>query len=550
MIHRLKHIVFEYLYSLPISSDERREFISVFNSITGIDDEDTPNENTNSLSLRECQDMLAHLNERTARQKKDGVYYTPEDLTEYMVLNAFNCYCFPGISNVVDSEVLYGTLETLSEKTFSRLIRSSVFDPTCGAGEFLLSALRIKIALLRLKKSSITDSDIIRVLSTIKGNDIDGLSVIIAKSRLLLECYSYLTDKKKVCELHRAMDNNFTTEDYVATVRDKVPLYDIMLGNPPYFEYSTLSYTPEGGFGNVYCDVLNNVCQESSTSGVMAFVVPLSYVSTPRMKRIRDIIGKEFGKQFVMSFADRPDCLFVSAHQKLCIIVAAKRSTKESKGVYTSTYYYWYKSERSLLFHDLTTSFNRAIGPDCFPKLGNIIEISLFNKTHGCGDTLSNLISATADTKALYLNMRGCFWMKVFSENPGSNEYKAFPVSINNYGYIACILNSSLFFTQWIALSDCWHITRKDFKSFIVPAVSTEKKELFNDLFRRLEIRLEETKVYIGSKQVEYEYKHRLCKDIIDEIDDELATVYNLSPEELQYVKSFKLKYRLSNDEQ
>ena len=274
MIHRLKHIVFEYLYSLPISSDERREFISVFNSITGIDDEDTPNENTNSLSLRECQDMLAHLNERTARQKKDGVYYTPEDLTEYMVLNAFNCYCFPGISNVVDSEVLYGTLETLSEKTFSRLIRSSVFDPTCGAGEFLLSALRIKIALLRLKKSSITDSDIIRVLSTIKGNDIDGLSVIIAKSRLLLECYSYLTDKKKVCELHRAMDNNFTTEDYVATVRDKVPLYDIMLGNPPYFEYSTLSYTPEGGFGNVYCDVLNNVCQESSTSGVMAFVVP------------------------------------------------------------------------------------------------------------------------------------------------------------------------------------------------------------------------------------------------------------------------------------
>ena len=56
--------------------------------------------------------------------------------------------------------------------------------------------------------------------------------------------------------------------------------------------------------------------------------------------------------------------------------------------------------------------------------------------------------------------------------------------------------------------------------------------------------------MYVGSKQVEYEYKHRLCKDIIDEIDDKLADVYNLGPEELQYVKSFKLKYRLSNDEQ
>ena len=36
----------------------------------------------------------------------------------------------------------------------------------------------------------------------------------------------------------------------------------------------------------------------------------------------------------------------------------------------------------------------------------------------------------------------------------------------------------------------------------------------------------------------------------IDEIDDALGVVYDLLPEELQYVKSFKLKYRLSNDEQ
>ena len=159
-------------------------------------------------------------------------------------------------------------------------------------------------------------------------------------------------------------------------------------------------------------------------------------------------------------------------------------------------------------------------------------------------------MAGTDDTTQLYLNMRGCFWMKVFSVSPGSNEYKAFPVKNEDYGLVACILNSSLFFTQWIALSDCWHITRKDFNSFRVPAVSSEQKALFNNLFKRLEQRLEETKEYIGSKQVEYEYKHRLCKDIIDEIDDELGVVYDLLPEELQYVKSFKLKYRLSNDEQ
>ena len=49
---------------------------------------------------------------------------------------------------------------------------------------------------------------------------------------------------------------------------------------------------------------------------------------------------------------------------------------------------------------------------------------------------------------------------------------------------------------------------------------------------------------YIGSKQTEYEYKHKECKDVIDEIDDALADVYGLTKEELDYVKNFSITYR------
>ena len=38
--------------------------------------------------------------------------------------------------------------------------------------------------------------------------------------------------------------------------------------------------------------------------------------------------------------------------------------------------------------------------------------------------------------------------------------------------------------------------------------------------------------------------------DVIDEIDVLLMNVYNLSIEDINYVKSFKIKYRLSNDGQ
>lgn len=550
MISQLRYLVYSYTDSLNLTGQEQELFQKVFDELTGISILEKVRVIRPSITLSDCQERLAHLNERTARQKKEGVYYTPEDLTEYMVLNAFNCFCYPDVSDVQDRESLYDSLCALSSKSIRRLISSSVFDPTCGAGEFLLTAFKIKYSLLKATKEKVSDSDIINILSSIKGNDIAPDSIVISKSRLLIEAFSLLVNKSLVVELKRAMDTGFTVEDYVLTVRPKAPLYDIMLGNPPYFEYSTLDVVPEGGFGNVYCDVLNNVCQESSTTGVMAFVVPLSYVSTPRMNRIRTTVCGTFSKQFVLSFADRPDCLFVSAHQKLCIIIGARRTSRNSKGVYTSTYYYWYKSERNSLFHNLSTSLNFFGNTNCYPKLGNEIEISLYNKTHNEGTSLSTLLAGTGATNLLYLNMRGCFWMKVFSFNPGSNEYKTFPVNSGDYGLVACLLNSSLFFTQWIALSDCWHITRKDFSSFTVPDVTAEKKALFSGLFRRLEQRLEETKEYIGSKQVEYEYKHRLCKDIIDEIDNELGEIYNLLPTELEYVKSFKLKYRLSNDEQ
>ena len=73
------------------------------------------------------------------------------------------------------------------------------------------------------------------------------------------------------------------------------------------------------------------------------------------------------------------------------------------------------------------------------------------------------------------------------------------------------------------------------------PSDKTVKK-----LAKLLENRLEKTKKYIGTKQTAYEYKHKLCKAEIDEIDDCLATIYQLSPEELDYVKNFALKYRIS----
>lgn len=69
--------------------------------------------------------------------------------------------------------------------------------------------------------------------------------------------------------------------------------------------------------------------------------------------------------------------------------------------------------------------------------------------------------------------------------------------------------------------------------------------EITNRLANELELRLEETKVYVGTKQIDYEYKHKACVNVIHEIDDYINTLYELTDEESIYVKNFSYRYRI-----
>ena len=57
----------------------------------------------------------------------------------------------------------------------------------------------------------------------------------------------------------------------------------------------------------------------------------------------------------------------------------------------------------------------------------------------------------------------------------------------------------------------------------------------FSELAAALDKHLEETKEYVGTKQTEYEYKHRACLAEIHAIDDVINSVYGLTQEESNY---------------
>lgn len=486
------------------------------------------------------QDSLSKINEKEARRKKDGVYYTDRDVTDFLAVNTLLHFVISSESKVYGYEKALRKLDRLDEDFKRKLLLATILDPTCGAGEFLLSVLIIKIRLSR-HLNGIRYEDLSR---SIYGNDIESQSTDITKLRvffLLVDSYANSLD---VVQISRNLNQNFTNVDAVVYDKKTFGTKDIVIGNPPYVEYRNFNGIPLFSYGNVYADVLHHSVDVLPNDGIMAFVVPLSYISTIRMSNLRNYITQSTDKQIVINFADRPDSLFSCVHQKLCIIITQKRS--EFKGVLTSSYNYWYKSERKSLFDNIALWKTNVTNDAYWPKLGNRIDNSIYSKFLKLkGDDLLNFSTTDID-KGIQINTRGCFWMKVFTRNMNCNSYSTYAVPKKLYYFVYCILNSSLFFLLWIIISDGWHITNKEL-SFIKFPKKIDNESTWSNLALRLEDKLEKTKVFVGTKQVDYEYKHKACKDIIDEIDNELAKIYKLSRTQLEYIKNFGLKYRLGD---
>lgn len=484
-------------------------------------------------SYEEVQGILSNINEKEDIRKAKGVYYTPADIVKFILFNSVKMVCGrlkPNNLHVLD-------LNGIPYSSFC--YDKTVYDPTCGAGVFLLAALEMKLDLLDLHHTEVTKGKIKKVVSTLKGNDLNPDSIIITKIRLLL-CVLHRHGISKIKGIAKIMESCFASYDFVSTTPDKNVKYDIIIGNPPYVEDSKSETTPLTKYGNIYANVLENSAKHLKRGGVMGFVVPLSYVSTPRMKKIRDKLFLQTPEQYILSYSDRPDCLFTSVHQKLCVIFGRKIESEQT--IYTGNYRYWYKEERGELFNTTEVVKNTFVQDDFIPKLGNSIDSDVYKKILQHKTEFIKLLSN--NNSPIYLNMRAAFWIKAFLKQHSGSEYKEFKCQNQDYeNFCMCLLNSSLFWWYWICISDCWHITRKELLGFKVPDIDDFK--ITNRLANELELRLEETKVYVGTKQIDYEYKHKECLKVIHEIDDYINTLYGLTDEESVYIKGFSYRYRV-----
>ena len=107
-----------------------------------------------------------------------------------------------------------------------------------------------------------------------------------------------------------------------------------------------------------------------------------------------------------------------------------------------------------------------------------------------------------------------------------------------------------IFFFFWECISDAWHITNKDLENIRIDFADfgEDARAKLSCLYLDFERNLEKNKDFIGSKQTQYKYQHKKGKILIDRIDLFFSDYFNLSRQELLYLRNYQLQYRM-NDE-
>ncbi|MEA3315658.1 MAG: N-6 DNA methylase [Campylobacterota bacterium] len=371
-------------------------------------------------SLTDLEEINASINETEfdktkSKRKKDGVFYTPEYITKYIVDNTLGKLCSNKREELKISEVIAPKNPKKLNKTEQKIKENldvykswlfdlKILDPACGSGAFLNQALEFLIKEhTNLQNDLSLMGDLFAVYTVeesvlennLYGVDINEDAVEIAKLSLWLRtatkgreltkladkilCGNSLIDDKSI------VDNTFVWEEEFKEVFEKGG-FDIIIGNPPYgaklskkekdyfnktfetVEYQIDTYT-------LFMEQAYNLLQ---TNGKLGYIVPSTWLTMFYFKDLRKYLIDNTYFERVLLFRYQ---VFADVTAETSIITLSKNQIKNKN---ISINYYDKLEEiekreyKNISQTDWTNSyelgFNILFGGDKLKVITNIVK--------------------------------------------------------------------------------------------------------------------------------------------------------------------------------
>ena len=334
--------------------------------------------------------------------------------------------------------------------------------------------------------------------------------------------------------------------------------FDVIIGNPPYLEASKIPYTPKGlktlDTRAVHAWFVERSNALLSPKGTMSMILPMSLVSTQRMKPVQDII-EEGRTTWYSNYARRPAKLFEGAGPDCTIYVTVPT---RQKSIFTTGHIKW----RAVIRDNLIPTLAYTAAPAnrtmfWVPKFQSSIEPAILQKILDQNLSLQEICVPGPGT-IHYRGAGGHYW-KVFSNflpkfllngKPAkSTAEKTMPVK---QGYdpiiVAALLSSTTFYWWYTIQADIFNMTTNEIKEFKTNPTVFHDPELLH-LGKTYLQDLQDNSETLANQKINtqtQQFNIHKSKPIIDQIDAALALHYTFTPEQLDFIQNYDIKFRLS----
>lgn len=315
-----------------------------------------------------------------SKRNKDGVFYTPKYITNYIIENTIGKLCSNKKAEleIIDEDYVFFKFAKPKTKKFAEqaekyadyqkrlqrldeyrdwLLNITICDPACGSGAFLNEALSFLITEHRYideLTSKIGGGDLVfqevrnHILeNNLFGVDINQESVEIAKLSLWLstaEPHRKLSDLNKNIKCGNSLINDprLVGEKAFDWVKEFPNVFeqggfDVVIGNPPYVKLekikaesenlAKMNYKTYEKRGDLYVLFVEKGFEIIKENGLISFIMPNKWLQAGYGKSLRKYLLERNLKQLI-DFGDSQ--VFEGATTYPCIFVAQKSQPTEN----------------------------------------------------------------------------------------------------------------------------------------------------------------------------------------------------------------------------